>query len=81
MKSEKNKKVSKKLQSFIDSIAYIDKSTIPGDDGLVYYSKIDGAYPTRVDMEGDLSFLLKTVYIFRTITKNFLKSYNLKQIY
>ena len=57
-KSNKNK-VSKKLQEFINSIANVGKSNIPGDDGMIYYSKIDGAYLTRVGMEKDLEFLLK----------------------
>lgn len=55
------KKVTKKLQKFIDSISTIGDSTIkdPIDDGRVYYSKTDGSYLTRVGMENDLNYLLK----------------------
>lgn len=53
------KKVTKKLQKFIDSIATIGDSDIPGDDGKIYYSKVDNSYLTRVGMENDLNFLLK----------------------
>lgn len=53
------KKVTKKLQKFIDSISYRGDSNIPNDDGKIYYSKVDGAYLTRVGMENDLNYLLK----------------------
>jgi len=56
---KQTKKVTKKLQKFIDSIAIIGDSTIPDDDGKVYYSKVDGSYLTRVGMENDLNFILK----------------------
>jgi hypothetical protein len=56
---EKTKPVTKKLQKFINSIAIIGNSNIPNDDGKIYYSKVDGAYLTRVGMENDLNFLLK----------------------
>lgn len=56
---KKPKSVSKKLQEFINSIANIGDSTIPNDNGKVYYSKVDGAYLTRVGMENELNFLLK----------------------
>ena len=65
MKEEKNiimkreKKVSKKLQEFINSIAIIGNSTIPDDDSKIYYSKVDNSYLTRVGMEKELNFLLK----------------------
>ena len=58
-KELKTKKVSKKLQKFINSIAVIGNSNIPNDDGKIYYSKVDGAYLTRVGMEEGLNFLLK----------------------
>ena len=58
-KELKTKKVSKKLQKFINSIAVIGNSNIPNDDGKIYYSKVDGAYLTRVGMENHLNFLLK----------------------
>ena len=53
------KKVTKKLQKFIDTISIIGDSNIPDDDGKIYYSKVDGSYLTRVGMENDLNFLLK----------------------
>jgi len=53
------KTISKKLQEFINSIATIGNSNIPNDDGKIYYSKVDGAYLTRVGTENDLNFLLK----------------------
>lgn len=53
------KKVTKKLQKFIDSISVIGDSNISEDDGKIYYSKVDGSYLTRVGMENDLNFLLK----------------------
>lgn len=56
---KQEKKVSKKLQEFINSIAKIGNSNIPNDDSKIYYSRVDGAYLTRVGMEEDLKFLLK----------------------
>lgn len=53
------KTVSKKLQEFINSIATIGNSNIPNDGGKIYYSKVDGAYLTRVGMEENLNFLFK----------------------
>tara|TARA_R110000824_G_scaffold75477_1_gene191575 strand:+ start:68 stop:688 length:621 start_codon:yes stop_codon:yes gene_type:complete len=53
------KKVTKKLQRFIDSISTTGDSKIPNDDGKIYYSKVDGSYLTRVGMENELNFLLK----------------------
>lgn len=53
------KKVTQKLQKFIDSISTIGDSNIPDDDGKIYYSKVDGSYLTRVGMENDLNYLLK----------------------
>ena len=50
---------TKKLQNFINSISIIGDSNIPNDNGKIYYSKIDGAYLTRVGMEDSLKFLLK----------------------
>lgn len=50
---------STKLIKFIESIAYVGKSDIPGDEGDVYYSKIDNSFLTRVGMEDSLNFLLK----------------------
>ena len=48
-KELKTKKVSKKLQKFINSIAVIGNSNIPNDDGKIYYSKVDGAYAEILD--------------------------------
>ena len=59
MKTIGHKKVPKKLQKFIDSIATIGNSNIPNDNGKIYYSKVDGAYLTRVGSEKNLNFLLK----------------------
>ena len=53
------KKVTQKLQKFINSISKIGESNIPDDDGKIYYSKVDGSYLTRVGMENDLNFLFK----------------------
>jgi|TARA_R110000822_G_scaffold6851_14_gene28715 hypothetical protein len=53
------KKVTKKLQKFIDSISEIGDSNIPDDGDKIYYSEVDGSYLTRVGMENDLNFLLK----------------------
>jgi len=53
------KKVTKKLQRFIDSISIIGDSKIIDDDCKIYYSKIDGSYLTRSGMENELNFLLK----------------------
>lgn len=53
------KKVTKKLQKFINSVSVVGDSNIPDDDGKIYYSKVDGSYLTRVGMENDLNYLLK----------------------
>lgn len=54
------KRISKKqLQTFIDSIARIERSERPGIDADVYVSKIDGSYLTHVGLEDDLKFFLK----------------------
>ena len=71
-KSNKNK-VSKKLQEFINSIANVGKSNIPGDDCMIYYSKIDGAYLTRVGMEKPFREFLKEKELlnrFKMVTVN-----------
>jgi hypothetical protein len=61
MKNEfkQEKTVSKELQEFINSITTIGNSTIPDDDGKIYYSKVDGSFLTRVGMEENLNFLFK----------------------
>ena len=53
------KKITKKLQKFVNSISNVGESSIPEDEGKIYYSKIDGSYLTRVGMEGDLDYLLR----------------------
>ena len=55
----KEKKTSKKLQKYIDSITVVGGSDIPDDDGKIYYSKLDGSYITRVGLEDDFKFYLK----------------------
>lgn len=46
------------LQKFINSIAYVGESTIQGDNGMIYYSKKDDSYLTRVGSENDLKHFL-----------------------
>lgn len=53
------KKVTKKLHKFIDSISAVGPSNMSDDNGMIYYSRTDGSYLTRVGLEGDLDFLLK----------------------
>ena len=48
-----------KLQNYIDSIATVGISDIGGDEGLVYYSKEDKSYLTRVGLEDGLEFLME----------------------
>lgn len=64
----KKTRISKKqLMTFISSIADVKPSTISDDeDNMVYYSKIDGSYLTRVGMEESLKHFLK-----KGITENF----------
>jgi len=40
-------------------VAFIGGSSIPGDDGKIYYSKYDGSYITRVGMEKSVKWLAK----------------------
>jgi len=49
-----------KLEEFIKKIAVVGNSEIKDDNDLVYYSKVDGSYLTRVGMEDNLLFLLNT---------------------
>ena len=55
------KKVTQKLQNFIDSIANVVETTKEGleDAPKAYVSKIDGSYLTFVGLENDLNYLLK----------------------
>lgn len=55
-----SKKVTKKLQSFIDSIATVQKCKTEGiNDEMEYASKTDGSYLTFVGLEKDLEYLMK----------------------
>lgn len=54
------KKITKKLQKFIDSISNVGDSDFPDSDVKVYYSKVDGSYLTQVGLENDLNYLLKS---------------------
>ena len=42
-----------KAREFLNKVAYIGDSSIPDDDGRVYYSKFDDSYITRVGLEDD----------------------------
>ena len=55
------KRISQKmLNEFIAKVAELKLSTIPNDDIMCYYSKIDGAYFTRKGMEKQgFKYLLK----------------------
>ena len=44
-------------KEWLNKVAYIDVSDIPDDDGLIYKSKFDGSYITRVGMEEKIQFL------------------------
>ena len=46
--------MNKKLNEFLNKIAYIKESDIEDDDGKCYHSKIDGSYITHVGMEEEL---------------------------
>lgn len=45
------------IKDFLDEVAYITESDIPGDDGKVYQSKYNNSYITRVGMEDSIQFL------------------------
>ena len=54
------KKVSKEeCIAFLEEIADVVPSNIADDDGMVYVSKFDGSYLTRVGMEDDISFMVE----------------------
>ena len=55
----KKRITKKKIKDFLEKIAYIAPSSIPGDDEGIYYSKIDGSYLTRVGMEDNVKYLLR----------------------
>lgn len=48
-----------KNEEYLDLVAYTGPSTIPEDAGLIYYSKFDGSYITRVGMEDKITHLVK----------------------
>jgi len=50
--------VSAELAAYLDQIANIIPSDIAGDDGMIYVTKVDGSYLTRVGMEDDLQWML-----------------------
>ena len=45
------------IPTYLKKVAYIGPSTIPKDDGLIYYSIFDGSYITRVGLEPEVGFL------------------------
>lgn len=49
----------KRLTEFINQVSEVKPSTIPEDNAMCYYSKIDGSYFGREGMERDIKFLLK----------------------
>ena len=46
-----------KVKKYLEQVAYIGESDIPGDDGKIYYSKFDGSYITRVGQETNIAHL------------------------
>lgn len=59
-KKTKSKRITKKmLMEFINKVADIKPSNIPGDSTNCYYSKIDGSYFTIVGMDGLFKMLLR----------------------
>lgn len=48
-------------EEYLKLVAYTGVSNIPDDDGLIYYSKFDGSYITRVGMEDTITHLVKRV--------------------
>ena len=47
-----------KNEEYLELVAYTGPSTIPDDDGLIYYSKFDDSYITRVGMEDTITHLV-----------------------
>lgn len=47
------------VHEYLELVADVKPSDIPDDDGLVYRSKFDGSYITRVGMEDGVKFLAK----------------------
>ena len=48
-------------EEYLKLVAYTGVSNIPDDEGLIYYSKFDGSYITRVGMEDTITHLVKRV--------------------
>jgi len=46
-------------EEYLELVAYSGPSTIPEDDGLIYYSKFDYSYITRVGLEDDVAHLVE----------------------
>ena len=46
-------------EEYLKLVAYTGVSNIPDDEGLIYYSKFDGSYITRVGMEDTITHLVK----------------------
>lgn len=54
-----------RTDTYLKKVAYIGPSKLEHDDGMIYYSKFDDSYITRVGMESHVKFLAK-----REITEN-----------
>jgi len=46
-------------KEYLKLVAYTGVSNIPDDEGLIYYSKFDGSYITRVGAEDTITHLVK----------------------
>ena len=46
-------------EEYLELVAYIKPSNLLSDDGLIYYSKFDNSYITRVGMEDSIAHLVK----------------------
>ncbi len=49
----------KKIEKFLNEIGVQVKSSIPKDDGMIWVTKADGSYITRVGMEDNQKYLIK----------------------
>ena len=58
-------RIPMRTDTYLRKVAYIAPSKLVADYGLIYYSKFDDSYITRVGMEADVKFLAK-----REITEN-----------
>lgn len=50
---------NKRVVDFINSIAVLGESSIPGDDAKVWLSKMDGSFITRQGLHNDLKWMIK----------------------